>query len=183
MREDAPAGFLDPGKMLDHVHVQAGNTVADFGCGAGHFSFEAARRVGDEGTVWAFDVLPSALEAVESAVQINNIKNVTARRADLERDHGSGLEDGSVDVVIAKDILFQNDGKDKILGEAHRVLKENGELLVIEWSVENTALGPVEKLRIPSEKLKELVKAGGFFIEEELPAGDYHEAIVARKGR
>ncbi len=81
--------FVDPGQVLDQLSIKAGQQVADFGAGSGYFSFEFAKRVGAEGHVEALDILPSALEAIESHTKMLGIHNLSTRRTNLEREGGS----------------------------------------------------------------------------------------------
>lgn len=181
MSEGASIGFLDPGKILDRLKLREGDTIADFGCGGGHFSLEAARRVGEQGIVWAFDVLPSALEAIKSASEMEGLKHIMPKHVNLEKEKGSDLEDKTVDVVIAKDILFQNKDKKKILCEAHRILKNDGRLLVIEWGEKKNIPGPDATLRVAREALEALLAECEFGVVETLSAGDYHYAFIVCK--
>ena len=43
--------FVDPSQALAHLPILTGQSAVDFGCGAGYFSFEFAKRVGPEGHV------------------------------------------------------------------------------------------------------------------------------------
>ena len=118
--------FVDPARIIGQIDVTPGASVADFGCGSGYFSFEFAKVVGSEGKVYALDILPSALEAVASRAKILHLGNITPKRVNLEREGGSGLGMTSVDWVVLKDMLFQNEHKGVILKEVSRVLKPGG---------------------------------------------------------
>ena len=64
--------------------LNQGLKVADFGCGAGHFTLEAARRVGNTGQVFCLDILPQALESVESSASLELLDNIQTKRVNLE---------------------------------------------------------------------------------------------------
>lgn len=49
-------------------HVKAGGTVVDFTMGNGHDTAFLSRAVGEEGRVYAFDVLPEALESTKKTL-------------------------------------------------------------------------------------------------------------------
>jgi ubiquinone/menaquinone biosynthesis C-methylase UbiE len=157
-------------------------TIVDFGCGAGYFSIEFARTVGEEGHVIAIDVLPSAIEALESQIKLFGIKNVTTKRANLEREGGSGLSPNSADWVIAKDVLFQNADKGVILREIHRILRPGGHAIIMEWGeVSGLNVGPEAGSRIGSEELKRLLGDAGFSGMRDLPVGTFHYAFLVSK--
>ncbi len=172
--------FLDPEAVLRQAGIAPKNIVADFGCAAGYFTFAAARMVGEEGHVYAFDILPSAVEAVESTIRIDGIDNVTVRQADILR--GTGLGDGSVDVVIIKNVLFMVPDREAFLKEAHRVLHTKGTLVVVEWSTDSPpTIGPSMQHRIPKESLRDQITSQKFDVLAIREAGRYHYSIVAKK--
>ena len=173
--------FVDPTKIISQIEVKPGAIVADFGCGSGYFSFAFAKAVGPEGKVFAFDILPSALEAVASQAKLLNVSNITVKRVNLEREGGSGLALSSVDWVVLKDMLFQNDHKDVIIQEVSRVMKPGSHAIVMEWNPKASAIGPDKQLRIDPEALKALLVSVGLSLEKTLPVGGYHYAFLAKK--
>ncbi|MEF3691872.1 MAG: class I SAM-dependent methyltransferase [Candidatus Moraniibacteriota bacterium] len=172
--------FVSPEKIIKIAGIKSGDKVADFGCGAGYFSLPAAKTVGEAGQILAFDVLPSAIEALESRASTDGIDNITVKRVNLEKENGTGLEEESVDWVIVKDVLFQNKRKQNILHEAKRILKKGGNILVMEWN-ENLKLGPDGDFRIDAKELVEIIFAEGFVFKKKVDAGDYHYVIIATK--
>jgi ubiquinone/menaquinone biosynthesis C-methylase UbiE len=173
--------FVKPEEVLDQLDMVANASVADFGCGSGFFSLAFARAVGKTGCVYALDILPSSLEAVASRAKALGLSNVIAKRVNLEREGGSGLPDNSLDWVIMKDVLFQNKKKEMMLWEAYRVLKPGGFLFIMEWNDTETSMGPELSLRIPREKLTDMLSERGFSPYKDIAAGDYHYALVCQK--
>lgn len=173
--------FVKPEEVIRQLGSLENANVADFGCGSGFFSLAFARAVGKSGTVYALDILPSSLEAVTSRAKALGLSNVVAKRANLEREKGSGLPDGGVDWVIMKDVLFQNKGKETMLWEAYRVLRSGGFLFIMEWNDSEASFGPDPSLRISREKLAELLSDRGFSPVKDVAAGDYHYALVCEK--
>ncbi|HCJ45769.1 MAG: methyltransferase domain-containing protein [Candidatus Moranbacteria bacterium] len=180
---NTPAGltFVDPTVVVNQLKIEPGAIVADFGCGAGFFSFEFAKRVGDGGKVYALDVLPSALEVVTSGAKNYNLTNMVPKRVNLEKENGSGLSSNSVDWVVIKDILFQNQKKNIIFTEVNRILKTGGHAVIMEWDPSESLVGPDKELRISKEALKTLVTDAHLTIEEEINVGGYHYAFLVRK--
>lgn len=181
MHKSNGLGFVDPNQVLEKLSVEAGQVVADFGAGSGYFSCAFAQQVGPEGKVVALDILPSSLEAIASRARTTGVSNVEARRANLEREGGSGIDPHSVDWVIIKDILFQNSHKEVILYEAARILKIGGRLFVMEWNPDAAFVGPENNLRVDKRTLQEMLTAAGFAVLEEISVGEYHYAFVAEK--
>ncbi len=172
------ASFLNPQEIISKLGMEQGIAVADFGCGAGYFSLTAAKRIGEDGRVYSFDILPQKLESVESQAKSAGLTNIITKRANLENKNGSGLDPESVDWVIMKDMLFQNKEKDGILVEAERVLKSGGRVLAIEWNMEDLSIGPAKSLRIYKEVLIELAGRVGLKLDKEIKVGDFHYGLV-----
>lgn len=56
-------------KMLKWIDIQSGETVADIGCGSGYFTWQFAKAVGKDGTIYATEINPDALSYVEKLAQ------------------------------------------------------------------------------------------------------------------
>jgi ubiquinone/menaquinone biosynthesis C-methylase UbiE len=183
LRMVTPTGlsFVDPATVVGQLPVKPGDIVADFGCGAGYFSFEFAKRVGSEGTVYSFDILPAALEAVNSRAKTLGLSNLIVKRVNLELENGSTLGRESVDWVVLKDMLFQNKHKDAILREAARVLRSGGHALIMEWSPNQSFVGPDQELRISPDQMRDLVIQAGLAVEKELNVGGFHYAFLIKE--
>jgi len=181
MNEQAMTQFLNPPLIVKQADVKQGEVVADFGCGAGYFSLACAQAVGTDGTVTAFDILPQALESVESRAKVMHLSNITTKRVNLEKERGSGLEDGSMNWVVMKDMLFQNKDKKSVLAEAYRVLRHGGKALIVEWKAMDATIGPAKDTRIGQEDLTRLVHEIGFTVGRTVDAGPYHYSFIAEK--
>ncbi len=175
---DENEAILEPEKLLTVCDIKKDDDVADFGCGPGIFSIPIARMT--EGTVYCFDVLESALEAVNSRAQTGGLNNIVTRRVNLEKIGGSGLDDGAMEHVIMRKILLQNNDKEVLFSEACRVLTGNGKLLVVGWDKEVIAgFGTSE--RLDKESVQEFATKGGFMGAQEIDAGEYHYAFIFTK--
>lgn len=51
----------NPYKLLHEAGLKKGHTVLEAGCGPGFLTIPAAKRVGDEGHVYAVDIHPRAV--------------------------------------------------------------------------------------------------------------------------
>ena len=74
--------FVKPADIVGQAGLKYGQKVADFGCGAGFFTLPAARLVGDEGVVYAVDIMPDRLAVTQSSAQQAGLKNVQVVQAD-----------------------------------------------------------------------------------------------------
>ena len=72
-------------------YVRAGGTVFDVGANVGFFTLVAARLVGDEGRVVAFEPLPRNLRYLREHVRLNALKSVRVVGAAVSERPGSGF--------------------------------------------------------------------------------------------
>ncbi len=173
--------FINPEEVIKQMNISPHDYIADFGCGTGYFSLPLAKIVREQGRVYAFDVLKEKLEALQSQAKLSGIANILTQRVNLEKDGGSKLETGSMDWVVAKDMMFQNQNKSIILKEIMRVLKAGGKALIIEWKPDSSSVGPDASLRISKENLMDLIHREGFAIVKEIQVGDYHYGFIIAK--
>jgi SAM-dependent methyltransferase len=100
--------------------------VADLGCGEGYLSLEAAQWARK---VIAVDRSPDVLSRAKALATRRHIRNVTWRRGELER---LPIEDASVDVALLSQALHHAGEPSRAVGEAVRVLREGGRVLVLD---------------------------------------------------
>jgi len=161
--------------------LEPGMVVADFGCGSGHYTIAAAKRIGENGRVYALDIQKDLLQAMKSTAELNNLKNIEIIWADLDIPLGSRLADDSVDFVIISNILFQAENRRQITEEALRILKNGGRVAVIEWDKEGGKAGPLLEKRIAKEEARNIFLEQGFKLEKEFQPGDNHYGLIFRK--
>ena len=97
--------------------------------------------------------------------------------ADIEK--GIPIDAYSLDAVVMSNILFQLEDIDTALSYVAKILKPEGELLVVDWSQSHGGIGPHADHVVTEEKAETLTQKHGFRLVKRLPAGDYHYAFVA----
>lgn len=108
--------------ILKEAGIKPGFTVLDFGCGLGSFTVPAAEIVGKTGKVYALDIHPLAIQAVQNAASKKELKNIET----ISSGCATGLEKCHVDVVLLYDTFHMLTDPDAVLEELQRVLKPNG---------------------------------------------------------
>jgi len=172
-------GFIKPEEILSQIDIRNNMNIADFGCGNGFFSIPMA-KISDQGYIYALDIMKDSLEAVEGKAKLENISNIETIHCNLESPNGSKLNNESIDLVLLRNILFQSQKKSEIVKEAKRVLKDNGNLVLIEW-IKDSSLAPKEGWLISKEESLQLLKSEGFDFEKELGMDNHHYGLIFRK--
>ena len=67
---------LQINRVMDILGIVPGKSVADIGAGSGFFTVLAARRVGDQGMVYAVDINPEAIQYIETRLKKEDLHNV-----------------------------------------------------------------------------------------------------------
>ncbi|HEX7363958.1 MAG TPA: class I SAM-dependent methyltransferase [Dehalococcoidia bacterium] len=119
--------FLQPRiNILKEVGIKQGFQVLDYGCGPGSYIRSLAELVGKSGTIYALDVNPLAIQAVNSLASKEGLTNMQTILSGCQ----TGLLSNSVDVVLLYDIIHDLDEPHRVLAELHRILRPEGILSV-----------------------------------------------------
>lgn len=175
------SSFLNPAGVISASHLHEGMFVADFGAGSGFFTRAAARKVGEQGVVWAVDLEGPLLARLKNMAAGENLLNVEVVQGDVSVVGGSHLPEGAFDLVIAANILFHIEEKYELVAEARRILKKGGQVVAIDWTGSHGGLGPREDHVVTRAQAEKLFEAQGFMIMRDVPAGPYHWGFVAKK--
>lgn len=174
----AEPSFIHPEQLWRDLGLRADQTVVHLGCGAGFYIIPAAHIVGRHGKVVGVDVLANMLEEVEGRAGRAGVADIVHTvRANLEEERGSTLPENSADWVLVANILHQSDPP-KILTEARRLLRPAGKVVVIEWDVAATPLGPPNPKRIAEHEVRSVAEQVGLHVERSFKPSPYHYGVV-----
>jgi ubiquinone/menaquinone biosynthesis C-methylase UbiE len=173
--------FSDPGHNIAQFGLSVGDQVVDLGTGTGHHALAAARVVEMPGKVYAVDIQKDLLKELMTRARKEGMVNIVPVAADIEKPHGTGLESGSMDAAVIANALFQVEDKFAFLKEAHRLLREGGELLVVDWSESFKGMGPSEKHVLTEDSLTDIAEEIGFTLDRTIGAGEHHYGLIFRK--
>lgn len=171
-----PADYLNPEMVIEQLDIKEKDKVTDLGCGRGFFVIPVAKKVGEEGKVYAIDILKSPLEAVSSAAKLNFLNNIIIGRADIETrgDVQKIMQGELMNVVMISNVMFSNQRRDNIIAEAGSVLKQTKELAIIDWANSKLSIAPPAELLADPEKIVELCAKNGLTFKKDLDVGGYH---------
>jgi arsenite methyltransferase len=128
--ESVPEGAnlgLGCGNPVALASLREGETVLDLGSGAGFDCFLAAKRVGAKGRVIGVDMTPEMIEIARQNARKGHYDNVEFRLGEIENLPAA---DSSVDAVISNCVINLSPDKKRAFGEAYRVLKPGGRVMV-----------------------------------------------------
>ena len=109
------------GNPIKFAHIKEGDTVVDFGSGAGIDVFLAANIVKESGKVIGIDMTEEMLRKARDNAQKYGYKNVEFRQGDIENKVPVG--DNTVDVVTSNCVINLTSNKTNAFKEIYRILK------------------------------------------------------------
>jgi len=124
---DAIAASLGCGNPTALAELKPGETVLDLGSGGGIDVLLSARRVGPTGKAYGLDMTDEMLALARENQRKAGSQNVEFLKGEIEQ---IPLPDNSVDVVISNCVINLSADKDRVLGEAFRVLRPGGRFAV-----------------------------------------------------
>jgi SAM-dependent methyltransferase len=132
MAEQARAAEAD---LWELAGIGPGRRVADVGCGPGALLPALSGAVGPDGRVRAVDADPGAVAAARALADAAGLGNVEV--AEGRADH-TGLEPGSLDVVMLRHVLAHNGGaEDAIVAHLATLVRPGGCVYLVD--VDGTA--------------------------------------------
>ena len=166
-----------PDLIMDALGIADGAVVADLGAGGGWFTIRLARRVGPNGLVYALDIQPQMIEAINRRVQQEGLANV---RTVLGTDTDPRLPSG-LDAVLIVDAYREMDEPSRpdviraLLQNVERALKPQGRLGVVDFLPGHGGPGPAADDRVAPETVVASVQSAGLVLQarETVPPFQY----------
>lgn len=169
--------FTDPVKNLKAFDLRENMLVADIGAGSGFYSIPVAKMV-PMGKVYAIEIQKDFLTTIKNKANENHIHNIEYIVGNVEKIGGTKLKDKLVDAVIASNIFFQVEDRDKFLEEIKRILKPGGKILLIDLSDNSSAFNFGFHKIVTKNSAREMFERKGFIWQKDIDAGDHHYGII-----
>ena len=150
--------YQRPDQIMDALLIGDGSTVADLGAGGGWFTVRLARRVGPKGLVYAEDVQPQMIGAIERRVEREGLRNV---RTVLGTQTDPKMPAGSLDAVLIVDAYHGMEQPVTLLRNLAKVLKPTGTIGIINYKKDGEGPGPAMEERVDAEQVIRDARAAG----------------------
>jgi SAM-dependent methyltransferase len=154
-----------PERVLDALSLSPGMTAADVGAGTGYFTVRLARRVGPRGLVYATELSPEMLRAVDARVAREELPNVLLK---LATEADAKLPPRCCDLVLLVDVYHELTDPPAVMSGIRRALKETGRLVLVEYRGEDAALAIKPAHKMTLAKIRAELEPLGFAFVESL---------------
>ena len=154
-----------PDRIMDALQIGDGSTVADIGAGGGWFTARLARRVGPNGKVFAQDIQPEMIGAIQRRV----LREVLSDRVQtvLGTANNPGLPE-PVDAILIVDAYHEVREPVMVLRHLARSLRPNGRIGIVEFTKDGGGPGPPVAERVDPERvIRDAQDAGLVLIRQE----------------
>ncbi len=147
-----------PEQIMDALGIADGSVVADLGAGGGWFTIRLARRIGPNGLVYAEDIQPQMIEAINRRVQREGLHNV---RTILGTPDDPRLPAGKVDAVLIVDTYHEMEDPVTLLRNLARALSPKGRIGVVDFTKEGGGPGPDLNDRVDPDRIVRDARTAG----------------------
>lgn len=137
-----------PDRVLNALDLKPGMTVADIGAGTGYYTWRIAQRIGAAGTVYAVDVQPEMIKALEQQMSRRGAANV---RPVLGTPADPKLPANSLDLALMVDVYHEFEHPYEMLAAIVRAVKPGGRVAFVEFRGNDPQV-PIKPLHTMTEE-------------------------------
>ena len=167
----------DVSTLIKNMEIKTDDTIADIGAGSGYHVFRMA-PLAENGLVYAVDIQPEMLEAIElkkGSKRVSNVETV------LGSEKSINLPKNSLDKILLVDVYHEFSYPAEMVGSIKNALKSNGQLFLIEYRGEDSSV-PIKKIHKMTVKqsIKEM-EAAGFRLKENIDNLPWQHCMIFEK--
>jgi arsenite methyltransferase len=153
-----------PEEVIAAMNLKEGETVADIGAGSGYFSFRFARKVGDNGRVYAVDINSDMILHMNRRIRDMKLKNVVTVLSD---PNDPLLADASIDRFFICNTWHHVGDRNQYMALMKKMLKPGGQVVVLDYKKEQLPVGPPPEMKMAREEVIREMESGGFKLGKE----------------
>ena len=169
----------DVSTLIKNMEIKTDDTIADIGAGSGYHVFRMA-PLAENGLVYAVDIQPEMLEAIELKKRSKRVSNVETV---LGSEKSINLPKNSLDKILLVDVYHEFSYPAEMVGSIKNALKSNGQLFLIEYRGEDSSV-PIKKIHKMTEKqsITEM-KAAGLSLKENIDNLPWQHCMIFEKNQ
>jgi len=169
----------DVSTLIKNMEIKTDDTIADIGAGSGYHVFRMA-PLAENGLVYAVDIQPEMLEAIELKKRTKRVSNVETV---LGSEKSINLPKNSLDKILLVDVYHEFSYPAEMVESIKNALKSNGQLFLIEYRGEDLSV-PIKKIHKMTEKqsIKEM-EAAGFRLKENIDNLPWQHCMIFEKNQ
>ena len=169
----------DVSTLIKNMEIKTDDTIADIGAGSGYHVFRMAPLV-KNGLVYAVDIQPEMLEAIELKKRSKRVSNVETV---LGSEKSINLPKNSLDKILLVDVYHEFSYPAEMVESIKNALKPNGQLFLIEYRGEDSSV-PIKKIHKMTEKqsITEM-EAAGFRLKENIDNLPWQHCMIFEKNQ
>ena len=164
-----------PEQVMDALSISDGSKVADLGAGGGWFTVRLARRVGNNGIVYAEDIQPEMVETIQRRVQREGFNNV---QVILGVSDDPRLEGGELDAVLIVDAFREMDDPISLLRNAASAMAPSGRLGIVEFRKDGGGPGPPIEERVDPKDIIRAAESAGLQLTKRETLLPYQHLLI-----
>jgi len=145
--------WQQPERVMDIIGIKPGMTIGEVEAGRGYFTFKLARRVGDEGKIYANDIDQEALMSIESRCKAEGITNIEIILGKIDYP---GFPEVKMDMVFMSFVFHLLEKPVELLRNLKPSMKPGASLIIID--PRKAKMSP----QVEKRKIIELVVEAGF---------------------
>jgi len=146
-----------PDQIMDSLQIGENSDVADLGAGGGWFTVRLAHRA-PNGRVYAEDIQPQMIEAIERRVHREGLRNV---KTVLGTPTDPKMPAGSLDAVLIVDAYHEIEQPVTLLRNTAKSLKPTGTIGIVNFKRDGGGPGPAMEERVDPEQVIRDARAAG----------------------
>lgn len=170
--------LLPPEETLRRLGLEAGDCMADIGCGTGYFTLPAARIVGSQGKVYGLDIMAEMIDEVQGRARENRLTNVELVQV---KENDFVLADQTVGYAFACLVAHEAEEPLAFFREAARILQPAGRIVIIEWAKQHSMMGPPLEHRLDSKDVADVLRQCSFSNMQQMAVNAEMYAVIADK--
>lgn len=169
---------LKPLETLIKIGFKDGMKLCDIGAGTGSFTFEASKLSKEE--ICALEISDELIDYIKSKANKQKIKNIVVKKVISDN---LPVKDNYFDMIILVTVLHGLKKKNRMIGEAKRILKKSGKLIIIEFNNKVTSTSSFKGCKIEEKKILEMCKNKGLKKVSKEVLGDSFYSLTFEESR